>query len=420
MLWIILNSYKRNLSTYRFAVVALAMASLLVVTLAGCNTPNKEFILGPVEIGIHNYPPPADFGRGILASFPDGTKDVNLIGYDLTRLTLDEHLEVLLTADFDSTTGWPEQLPVGFNPNNVMEPGKDPGLSIRSLHDRGITGKGIGIAIIDHGLLVDHIEYRDQLKHYEEIHNLNLTAVMHGAAVASIAVGKTVGVAPEANLYYIAETHEDINGEKHALNFTWLAKSLDRVVELNQLLPKEEKIRVVAIAVGWSWHHKGYMAMQRAVKRAKEEGIFVISSSLINIYPEQFSFSGLRRIPTLNPNDVNSYGPASWWADFFFQERRAVGNVLLMPADARCTASPTGVNNYVYYDRGGLSWSIPYLAGLYTLACQVQPDITPQEFWSTALSTGDTIQISKAKQVYHLGKIVNPVRLIEELTDGQK
>lgn len=52
----------------------------------------------------------------------------------------------------------------------LMESGKNPGLGIRKLHKEGITGKGIGIAIIDQALLIDHVEYKEQLKMYEEIH----------------------------------------------------------------------------------------------------------------------------------------------------------------------------------------------------------------------------------------------------------
>jgi hypothetical protein len=56
--------------------------------------------------------------------------------------------------------------------------------------------------------------------------------------------------------------------------------------------------------------------------------------------------------------------------------------------DSRTTASPTGKEDYVFYRQGGWSWAIPYLAGMYTLAVQVKPDITPEEFWDTALNTG--------------------------------
>lgn len=84
---------------------------------------------------------------------------------------------------------------------------------MRELHALGITGKGVSIGIIDLTLLVDHREYAGRLRLYEEIHTLRGSegvpadtgeAQMHGPAVASIAAGITVGVAPDADLYYIA------------------------------------------------------------------------------------------------------------------------------------------------------------------------------------------------------------------------
>jgi hypothetical protein len=64
---------------------------------------------------------------------------------------------------------------------------------------------------------------------------------------------------------------------------------------------------------------------------------------------------------------------------------------------------------------GGWSWSIPYLAGMYTLAAQVIPDITPKEFWDAALKTGKTIPIQHDGKEYQFGVILDPQGLIEEL-----
>jgi subtilisin family serine protease len=50
----------------------------------------------------------------------------------------------------------------GFDPTRVTESGKDRGLEMRALHARGITGKGVGIAVIDQPLLVNHVEYADR------------------------------------------------------------------------------------------------------------------------------------------------------------------------------------------------------------------------------------------------------------------
>lgn len=88
--------------------------------------------------------------------------------------------------------------------------------------------------------------------------------------------------------------------------------------------------------------------------------------------------------------------------------------ILLIPMDSRCTASPTGVNDYVFYREGGMSWSVPYVAGLYALACQVKPDITPDIFWEAAEATGVNMYEDNS-EIDIVGKIINPVALIESL-----
>ena len=129
---------------------------------------------------------------------------------DVSRLDLTSAANKLARADFETATRWPDasKLPAGFDPQRIMELGKDPGLGIRTLHARGITGKGVGIAVIDKPLPVHHREYADRLRLYEEVglsfaareFSTTSTANMHGAATASVAVGKTCGVAPEADL----------------------------------------------------------------------------------------------------------------------------------------------------------------------------------------------------------------------------
>jgi hypothetical protein len=90
-------------------------------------------------------------------------------------------------------------------------------------------------------------------------------------------------------------------------------------------------------------------------------------------------------------------------------------DTLLVPIYSRTTANPTGTEAYVFYRRGGWSWSIPYLVGMFALAAQVRPDITPEEFWETAMSTGRTIQIRHNGKEYESGVILDPQVLIEAL-----
>lgn len=338
--------------------------------------------------------------------------------YDPSNLDLKNNLTELLHSDFDSKTNWPKSLPVGFNPDSIMEIGKNPGLNIRNLHQMGITGKGVGIAIIDQNLLVDHFEYKTQLRLYEEIHVPKRTpAAMHGPAVASIAVGKTVGVAPEADLYYISSMNGSMFAfikyklfNKGNINPKWYTKSIYRILEINRTLPKDKKIRVISISFGSD--KKNFL---KAIEDASKDGVFVISSSLRQTH--NLRFHGLGKECMTNPDDIHSYYPGAFWSKSFYNNPNYydLDSTLMAPMDSRCTASQSGSNRYAFYTNGGWSWSIPYIAGLYALACQVKPSVTPQEFWNKALKTGDIIEIEKNNNKYKFGKIVNPFKLMENL-----
>jgi hypothetical protein len=377
------------------------------------------------EVNIVRHPAADDFSAyySTITSIPKydpnstETWQVDLRSQDLTKLDMTGSLTDLMHVTFDSKTQWPlaEKMPADFDPQKIMEIGKDPGLGLRALHEQGINGKGIAIAIVDQPLLVDHQEYKDRIRLYEEINVLpDSKAAMHGDAVTSIAAGKTTGVAPEADVYYIGSWTGDWEPETN--NFTWnfkyYAQAIHRILELNQKLPEDQKIRVIAMQVGWSPDQAGYEEITAAVDEAKKAGVFMISSSLSEIYG--LNFHGLGRQPLADPNEFSAYGPGSWWRQQFF-DRGSLSNTLLVPMDSRTTASPTGNEDYVFYREGGWSWSIPYLAGMYALAAQVNPDITPDEFWDAALRTGKTIPIQHDGKEYRFGVILDPQALIEEI-----
>jgi hypothetical protein len=421
----------RTLVASALALVALLVVWRVVGLLAGTSFATRK---NPGNrLGIAHRPAPADFRRGKIPALPTYRSrstlpfQVDLRGYDLSGLDLHGQEKDLLFADFDDRTKWPasiERLP-SFDPGKIMAIGKNPGLQVRRLHQQGIIGKGVGVAIIDQSLLVDHAEYKDRVRLYEEIHCLDEPAQMHGPAVASIAVGKSVGVAPQADLYYIAETHGNLEDGGFARDFTYVAQSIDRLLEINRSLPGKRKIRVISISVGWTPQRKGYHEVVQAVERAEQQGIFVVSSSLSQTYEGLPSFfNGLGRDPRRDPDALASYEAGLFWAKRFFSgdaaypyrlQRLPPQGMLLVPMDSRCTASPTGTRDYVFYRSGGWSWSIPYLAGMYALACQVCPDVTAEKFLTTAMATGDKLERVQDGKRYVLGKVINPVKLIAAL-----
>lgn len=414
---------------FLFSVLILTILVSCGVPPANPVTPNTEVKqvtpgllpeLPPPSIARHPEPAVYKWNNAytVLPKYnPNSTNSfqIDLRSSYLVKLDLTKNLTELLHSDFDSQTKWPptDKLPSEFNIQKIMELGKDPGLGMRFLHEKGITGAGVGIAIIDQPMLVDHQEYADQLKLYEEINFQSDTeSQMHGPAVASIAVGKTVGVAPSADLYFIATWPGTRTGGTFEYDFSYLAQAVRRILEINKTLPSNRKIRVISMSIGWSPDQKGYADITAAVNEANAGGIFVISTSISETYG--LNFHGLGRSPLSDPNDFQSYGPGSWWQSYFYKQGLAP-NTLLVPMDSRATASPTGYEDYAFYSSGGWSWCVPYLAGMYALAWQVKPGITPDEFWTTALRTGQTIKVQHGFRRYSLGVILDPQALIAEL-----
>ena len=357
--------------------------------------------------------------RGSLASLSQydpgsyASRPVDLRGHDVSGLDLSDAGDDLAYADFDSHTVWPaaSQMPVDFDPQQALETGKNPGLGVRGLHAAGITGRGVGIAMVDQPLLAEHQEYAGQLRWYEEIGSGSVgSASMHGVAVASIAAGRTAGVAPESDLYFI--------GVRVGLGSVFMqnhdyARAVRRILEINRALPAHRQIRVISISLGWLPNSPGYYDITAAVNEAKAAGMLVVCSNLSQVHG--LAFNGLGRFPLADPDRIESYEPGLFWAQSFHAGQGLTADVLLVPMDSRTTGSPTGREEYAFYRRGGWSWSIPYLAGSYALAAQIDPGITPDRFWALALQTGGTIEIERGGRVRKLGTILDPAALIREL-----
>ncbi|MEW6404000.1 MAG: S8/S53 family peptidase [Chloroflexota bacterium] len=410
---------RRFRSNWMAAIVrGVEGAGLVAFVLVGILSPSLTSLQTPLTVPHITRQPAAQIinSNRVVTSLPtydpnsDNDSQVDLCSSDLSSLDLRNSSKDLFYADFDTRTVWPpaDRMPADFDPQQIMEIGKDPGLGLRQLRAQGITGQGVNIAIIDMRLLTDHQEYNAQLRWYEEINvGAEETAQMHGSAVASIAVGETVGVAPQAGLYYIG-----ISSYLTTQLFLdhYEALGIRRILEINRQLPEDQKIRVISISAGWDPDSEA----QEAAEEARDSGIFVIYSSLSETYG--LDFLGLGRDSRSDPNEFLSYEPGLFWQDRFYERGFPTTRAfLLVPMDSRTTASPTGTEDYVFYRSGGLSWSIPYVAGMYALAVQVKPDISPEEFWETALATGQTIQIQHDGRDYEFGVILDPQALIEAL-----
>jgi len=302
---------------------------------------------------------------------------------DLSRLDLSQQGDLLDRTSFDSLTVWPpsDRLPLGFDPAKRLEWGKNPGLGVRSLHREGITGKDVGIAIIDQPLLRDHVEYGDRIKSYHAIEVEGVDIQMHGPPVCSIAVGKTCGVAPEASLHYYA-----VPPWKWGENRPW-ARTVEQIVERNRQLSPSEKVRVISISLGAFSGRDYYDQWKSAVEKAHQNGILVVTCD-----PYFLRYVTLERLVGTDPDDPNNYTFDSGV------------NALYVPASNRSMASHRGIDVYTFDTRGGNSWTVPYLAGLAAMAFQIHPEISPDRIVTLFQETA-----TQTKQ----GRVINPRGFIE-------
>lgn len=312
-------------------------------------------------------------------------KQFGLFGASLARLDLRDQLLTLRGLNFDSNTVWPPaaHLPNGFFPRKLLEDGMNPGLGVRKLHRAGIDGRGIHVAIIDQPLLVDHGEYIGQIERYEAVSTPPDPAQMHGTAVASILVGRRLGVAPGARLSFYAVPMWQSDCAP-------LADALERILDRNAAAPQRDRVRIVSISTAMfpQWPHRSRWLA--ACERASKEGVWVLTCE----QSADFSYGMFNR-RSGDPDD-----PASYRRGRDLIAKSSLG----VPAGGRTTASELGPDVYTYWARAGKSWCTPYLAGVIALGFQVDPDLTPQRARQLLITTAHHTRA---------GLLLNPPAFVE-------
>ncbi len=391
--------------------IGLAFSALLLLILfVGCNNQTlplddeQQIVVG--EQQEDDSKQKVEFDLTTIEKYLDKTGRYDFRGQDLSDLAVLD-LEPLTNFVLDTQTKFPNNFLDTYDFEKAVSYGKDPGLNILSLHEEGITGKGVNVAVIDGVLLKEHNEIKDNIVLCEDLVD-NETAFYHGTPITSILCGKEVGIAPEAKVYFVSYLNDKLhNSGNYEEAYVYLAKAIERIVEINKELPQDEKIRVLSISSGWDPDSDKAAAIVSAIEKAKEDGIFVVTARLYD--HDGLYLGGASREILSDPNDINSY--SAYYLDVYNDAKE----ILLAPMDARWLACHIGVDDYMMYSRGAWSMVIPYISGVYTLACQVYPEITPSLFWEMALSTGYDIKQMDSEFEGKTVKIINPVNLIKEL-----
>ena len=284
---------------------------------------------------------------------------------DMSKLDLSGQPGLPATLWFNQKTVWPSPLPA--DPKELLASAMNPGLGVRKLHQDGLTGKGVNVAIIDQGTYLDHPEFAGKVAAYNDL-GCESPSSMHGPAVLSLLVGTQCGTAPDARVY-------DAGAPTVGADAGYYAKALDWIIEQDAKLPAREKIRVVSVSAAPSGPGSPFKKHNEmwdpACKRAEYAGIMVLDCT------EHHGFLAPCYYDAAAPEDVSKCKPG------FPSQKGPVRKMerLFVPSSPRTTAEEyiKGQCGYQYCGEGGLSWGIPYCAGVLAMGWQARPDLTPAQ-----------------------------------------
>ena len=293
---------------------------------------------------------------------------------------------LIYTLTIGDNTAFTKRLPSDYDQKKLIEWGKYPGLNMDILHKHGFTGKGAVIAYVDAPLGINRPDFKEEyvgnLIHY--VNNTDVERKMHGLAVLSLLLGKKIGTAPEVELYYYAIATWELDQQRHS-------EALYQIIEKNKILEDNKKIRMVGFSDCIDESEKNTTAFRKAVKACEDAGIMVWFCD---------EYGSVSFIPYSDKNSFESLVPEYWWGN-------KKPGLVCVPCAGRTTSSVLDELHYIYWAKGGLSWAMPYVLGLYAIAIEIDPSLTQDALRKLIV---DTAYINSEGML-----IVNPVGFVAEV-----
>lgn len=340
---------------------------------------------------------------------------VGYLGYDLQCADLrDIDFETVNTKEFDwnilydSRTLWPDHVVDGFDPKSLLESSKKPGYHLAQVHAQGITGKQVRIGVIGQPVLFQHEELKDAVKMYKS--NVSYyKADQTNTWGLSFMVGKEVGVAPDAEVYYIADYLDRIiDNDQTFYDVSSYANDIYEMIEVNKTFAEDEKIRILLLPVyAISEQVKGGEEVRKAILEAVCQGMIVLGND-VNQYN---GYGILKRNTSLDVDDLSAYDPNLRTP--FVTEIGERNHILLAPICCKTLASSIGVDDYAYFSSYGGDMLKFYLAGLYALALQVNPELTKADIEQILYQTGVALERDGLDPI----PMIDPLAFIEYIKE---
>jgi hypothetical protein len=150
-----------------------------------------------------------------------------------------------------------------------------------------------------------------------------------------------------------------------------LAKCLYQLMDQNKALPDDKKIHMIGFSNNIRPEEPNNDQLVEAVKACTESGVMVW-------FCGDYAVAGF--VPLSDRNNFNNLYP---------DPRYGTGspNLVHVPGSARTGANGGKKNDYIYWAQGGLSWTMPYMLGLYAIVLGIDPALTQEEIRQMVVDT---------------------------------
>lgn len=305
-----------------------------------------------------------------------GFSYLDLSDKDLSNVSL----EVLSKVAFSSTTIWPSQskLPKSFNPQGILKHTTTTNEGVKNLHNQGIDGEGIAIAVIDNRFQGEnHIEFENANLIKCTLNNAEIGDYhFHMEDVLAKLCGKNLGIAPKSKvLYYEVSDEEDCSLDV-----------LNALKDIKTRILNGEQIRIINYSYSLSDDDNQFKFQQECMKLVEE--LKQLNCELIDStrFGEQFFCCGTT---FLNIEDeIDYYTPASFAKGKPYESK--VKDKINILCSGRTIPEFCTTDGYKYEAIDCFSWTIPQCVGYYTLCLQINPDLTFDQFTEVCQMSGET------------------------------
>ncbi len=275
---------------------------------------------------------------------------------------------------------------------------------IGNAHQRGITGRGIGIAIVDTGLS-PHPDYRDRISGWYDAVNRQYFPYDdsgHGSHVAGIAAGDGhashgiyTGIAPQAHLIGVKVLNRKGNGT-----------IADIMSGLEWILHNQERLQIdiVNISIGAN-DNKEFTEKSDFVQKVNElwDRGLIVTAAAGNKGPDRHTISAPG-----NSRKVITVGSLDSFPDKNHTSHSGVGPTLscikkpdVVAPGSRiisCAGMQSVRTGHPYSTKSGTSMSTPIVTGAIALLLGCCPGLSPREVKTRLKNTSTDLHLPHEKQ----------------------